>query len=58
MENSQSTTSPERCKSFFRCVIRICFAKTFLKEAPMEAVFKSMDKDGDGFVTKEVILDD
>ena len=33
-------------------------AKIFLKETPMEALFKSMDKDGDGFVTKEVILAD
>ena len=31
------------------------FTKNFLKETPLEALFKSMDKDRDGFVTKEVI---
>ena len=28
----------------------------FSKETPIEALFKSMDKDGNGFVTKEVNL--
>ena len=37
---------------------RLSFGEFMGEETPLEKVFKSMDKDGDGTVTKEVRLED
>ena len=35
---------------------RLSFAEFMGEETPLEKLFKSMDKDGDGTVTKEVFV--